>query len=90
MHFLVVHEVVWEFLEEHMHIRVRNIQLSHLRQALVRLENAYDRDSLVLNGPHPYGDVQFSFVRHNQGRNWRSMNFNRECWLMLLDFPTEP
>jgi hypothetical protein len=30
MHFVAVHEVVLEFQEEHMHIRVRNIQPSHL------------------------------------------------------------
>jgi hypothetical protein len=29
------------------------------------------------------------FVRHNQGRNWRALNFNRECWLMLLGFPLD-
>jgi hypothetical protein len=43
----------------------------------------------VINSPHPYGDSQFSFVRHNQASNWRLLNFNRECWLMLLGFPLE-
>jgi hypothetical protein len=89
MHFAMVQEVVMEFLEEHMHVRVRNIQPSHLGQALVLFENAHNRDSLVINGPFPYGDVQFSFVHHNQGRNWRLLNFNRECWLMLLGFPLD-
>jgi hypothetical protein len=84
IHFSAVHEVVLEFLEEHMHVGVRNIQPSHLGQVLVRFENAHDMDSLVVNGLHPYGDVQFSFVRHNQAHNWRLMNFNCECWLMLL------
>jgi hypothetical protein len=89
MHFPAVHEVVLEFIGDHMHVRVRNIQPLLLGQALVRFENAHDRDSLVINGPHPYGDVQFSFVHHNQARNWRLMNFNRECWLMLLGFPLD-
>jgi hypothetical protein len=35
MHYAAVYEVVLEFLEEHMHVRVRNIQPSLLRQALV-------------------------------------------------------
>jgi hypothetical protein len=72
-----------------MHVRVRDIQPSHLGQALVRFENAHDRDSLVINGPHPYGDVQFNFVRHNQAHNWRLIDINRECWLMLLGFPLD-
>jgi hypothetical protein len=46
-------------------------------------------ETLVINGPHPYGDVQFGFVRHNQAHIWRLMNFNRKCWLMLLGFPLD-
>jgi hypothetical protein len=29
--------------------------------------------------------VNISFARHNKGRNWRRVNFNREVKLMLLD-----
>jgi hypothetical protein len=31
--------------------------------------HVHDRDSLVNGSPHPYGGVDFSLVRHNQGRN---------------------
>jgi hypothetical protein len=55
----------------------------------VRFVHVHDRDSLVNNSPHPYVEVNFSLVRHNQGRNWREMNFNRDCWLMLLGFPLD-
>jgi hypothetical protein len=68
LHFPVVVEVVQEFLEEHMHIRVRDIQPSHFGQALVRFVNVHDRDLLVINIPHPYSGVDFGFVRHNQGQ----------------------
>ncbi|CAD6253344.1 unnamed protein product [Miscanthus lutarioriparius] len=33
--------------------------------------------------------VHFSFVRHNQGRNWRSLNFNQECWVILMGLPED-
>ena len=42
-----------------------------------------------MNSPHAFGDVNLSFVKHNRGRNWRSVQFNRECWLMLLGFPVD-
>jgi hypothetical protein len=64
-----VHEVVHEFLEEHMNVRIRDIQESQLGQALVHFENIFDRDLLVNNSPHPYGGVDFSLVKHNEGRN---------------------
>ena len=27
-----------------------------------------------------------TFVEHNQGRNWRTIDFNKECWLLLMGF----
>jgi hypothetical protein len=89
LNFGTIREVVQEFLEDHRRIPVRDIQPTHLGQALVRLVHAYDRDLLVNNSPYRYTDVDFHFERHNQGSNWRALNFNRECWLMLLGFPLD-
>jgi hypothetical protein len=86
MQFGADQEVINKFLEEHRRVLVREIQPSHLGQALVCFANVHDRDNLVNTSPHMYGDVQISFVRHNQGRNWRALTFNHECWLMLLGF----
>jgi hypothetical protein len=82
-------EVIFEFLEDHLHIEVREIQPTHLGQALVWFVHVHDRDLLVNHSPYLYGDVQISFVRHNEDRNWRAMNFKQECWLMLLGFPLD-
>jgi hypothetical protein len=49
----------------------------------------HDRDLLVNHSPHPCGGVEFTVVWHNQGSNWRDLNFNHECWLMLMDFPLD-
>jgi hypothetical protein len=85
----VVHVIVHEFFEEHLNGRIREIQRTHLGQALVRFVQAHDRDLLILTGPHPYGDISFSLVRHNRARNWRAMQFNQECWRMLMGFPLD-
>ena len=60
-----------------------------LGQAYVRFTFLHDCDNLISNSPHAFGDVNISFVKHNRGRNWRSVHFNRECWLMLLGFPVD-
>jgi hypothetical protein len=44
----------------------------------VRFENAHMRDILVNQSPFQFGDVEVSLVRHNEGRNWRALQFNRE------------
>jgi hypothetical protein len=67
--FPVVCEVVEEFLVEHMHVGICDIQPTHLGQALVRFENLFDRDLLIGNSLHPYGGVSVSVVRHNEARN---------------------
>jgi hypothetical protein len=67
--FTAVCEVVQEVMEEHMNARVRDIQPTHLGQALVQFFHTHDRDYMVSNSMHPYRGVYFHFVWHNQGRN---------------------
>jgi hypothetical protein len=39
----------------------------------------------------PQQDLGFSFtvIRHNEAWNQRALNFNHECWLLLLGFPLD-
>jgi hypothetical protein len=89
LQFPAVHEVVEEFLVQHMRVGIRDIQPTHLGQALVRFENLFNRDLLIGNSPHPYGGVNFSVVRHNAARNSRAIQFNQECRLILMGFPLD-
>jgi hypothetical protein len=86
LRFHTVWEVVEEFLKDHMHVGKRDVQPKHLEQALVRFENIFDRDLLINNSHHPYDGFNFHVVRQNVARNWRVVQFNQECWLMLLGF----
>jgi hypothetical protein len=71
--FGAVQEGIHDFLEHYKRVLVREIHPSHLGQALVRFVGVYDRDNLVINSPHVYGDVQIHLVKHNKGRNWRAL-----------------
>jgi hypothetical protein len=63
VHFADIRDVANEFLLQHKRVRIREIQKSHLGQALVHFERIYDWDNLIAQSPHPYGDVSFSFVK---------------------------
>jgi hypothetical protein len=62
------------------------MQPTHLGQTYVRFNNAYDKYQLIQDSPFQSGDISITFVDHNRGRNWRAINFNRECSLMLLGY----
>ncbi|CAN6220778.1 unnamed protein product [Urochloa humidicola] len=89
INFPVIRDVVREFLVDIRGLDIQDIQHTHLGQALVVFSNVHDCDNLVDSGPLPFGDITLTFVKHNRGRNWRAVNFNRECTLMLLGFPID-
>lgn len=84
--FNAIREVVTDFLTNVLHVEFTNMQPTHLGQAYIRFRNVYDKDRLIQEGPFQFGEISIRFVDHNRGRNWRAVNFNRECWLMLLGF----
>lgn len=53
-----------------------DIQPCHLDQAYVRFKYIHDCDNLIRNSPHAFDDFNLSFVKHNRGRNWRSVQFS--------------
>lgn len=84
----MVDEVLTQFFEDR-RIVISDIQPCSLGQAYVRFARALDRDIVIKQGPIPFGNITLTFVRHNEGRNWRRVHFNTECWLMLLGFPLD-
>jgi hypothetical protein len=70
LHFPAVREVIDEFLVQHMHVGIQDIQPTHLVQGLVRFDNLFDRDLLVANShTHMEGSTsQWSgIMRHEIG-----------------------
>jgi hypothetical protein len=88
LNFGAVRNLVREFLISR-HINPRGIMPCHLGQAYVRFHHAYERDQMVNLSPMVLGNVHISFVKHNEGRNWRRVFFNDDCWVMLLGFPDD-
>lgn len=87
--FTVIRATILAFLEDHERVRVVCIQPSSLGQALVKFEYLFDRDRLVNTSPHDFNGRSFTFAKHNKGRNHRAVEFNRQCWPMLMGFPLD-
>jgi len=88
LNFGAVRNIIREFLISR-HINPRDIMPCHLGQAYVRFNHAYERDQMVNESPMVFGNVNISFVKHNEGRNWRRVYFNDDCWVMMLGFPDD-
>lgn len=70
LNFAVVRNIVREFLEGH-GVNHRAVLPYHLGQAYVCFVHAYDRDNMVRLSSMQFGNIQISFAKHNEGRNWR-------------------
>jgi hypothetical protein len=57
MQFGHVHDVIHEFLEDHMRVAIRDVHPTHLEYDLVHFMHIFDRDRLINTSPHQYGDV---------------------------------
>ena len=89
VHFANIQEVLHDFLTNHARAVFSSIQKCTFGQAYVQFQNPRDRDRMVDNSPHIFEDVQISFVKHDQGRNWHRAYLNRECWLLLVGPPLD-
>jgi hypothetical protein len=57
VHYANIRDVSIKFLLQHKCVRLREMQKSHLGQALMRFEHIYDRDNLIAQSPHAYGNL---------------------------------
>jgi hypothetical protein len=52
-------------------------------------QSTCDRDNLVHNSPHWFGNRNFSFVNHDEAMNCRRSLFARTRWVMLVGYPLD-
>ncbi|GJN16246.1 hypothetical protein PR202_gb03292 [Eleusine coracana subsp. coracana] len=87
--FANIREVLGEFFRDHIRVRVIDMQPCPFGQAYVRFDRISDRDVLVDSSPHQFGDVFVYLAKHNRGPNHTMVQYNHECWLILIGFPLD-
>lgn len=80
--FANVRQILTEFIIDVRHLGLADISTCPFGQAYVKMDNPFDRDTLVNQSPHVFGDVHIIFQKHNQGLNWRSLTLNRDIWIL--------
>jgi hypothetical protein len=92
--FMDIRNVLDDFLRNHKRMGYQSMQPCPHGQAFVRLNCLFEKDLLIDNSPHQYGDGTISFVEHNKSWNNRTAVMTHEAWLMLLgldlDLWTQP
>lgn len=76
--FANIREILGEFIRDVKHLGFSEITPCPFGQACVKLNSPFDRDALVNQSPHAFGDVHVIFQKHNQGINWRGLAMNGE------------
>jgi hypothetical protein len=89
--FHEIRDVVLGLLVEDYGLQIRDIQMCPFGrgQAYVRFARISGRDGIVAHSPHHHLGFNVSFAKHNRGDNAKRVNFNRECWLMLIGYPPD-
>jgi hypothetical protein len=62
-----IRDVLHDFLRNEARVGYSYIQPCSFGQAYVKLNFFHDRDQLILNSLHLFGDVNISFVEHDRG-----------------------
>lgn len=84
--FTGIRNVLDDFLHHHLRIGYRTIQPCSFGQAYVCFDFYHDRDRLIHDSPHDFGNVRISFVEPDKGWNHKRVTMNYEVWLMFLGF----
>ena len=84
--FTSIRDLLDDFLRNHRRIGYRSLQPCPYGQAFVKFDLFHDRDFLIQNSPHNYGNYHITFKAHNKGWNNRRSTMNHEVCLMLLGF----
>jgi translation elongation factor EF-1beta len=81
---------VHENIQENLHLEVVNFAESAVGLGLYRMRDSVVRDLLVNQHAHQLGnDRTVTFVRHDEGENFRSTVYTRLSWLMMLNLPMD-
>nr|TKW21025.1 hypothetical protein SEVIR_4G189000v2 [Setaria viridis] len=89
--FAPLRNAISNFLVHDLGLEVKEVQRCPFGrgEAFVRMGRPSDRDALIDRSPLFHNGLSFTFVQHNRAPNARRVNFNRECWLMLIGFPID-
>jgi hypothetical protein len=89
VHFANIRDVLEEFFQNIARVGIRDIQKFPFGQAYIQFAHMRERDRLVDSSPHVFQDISISFFKHNEGINWRRVDMNVECWIILLGPPLD-
>ncbi|KAM0929071.1 hypothetical protein ACQ4PT_001848 [Festuca glaucescens] len=81
---------VHDHIETHLHWHVVSFAESAIGLGLFRMADSSIRDLLVAQPAHNLGQGRMlTFVRHDEGENFRATVYTRLSWLMMLNLPMD-
>jgi hypothetical protein len=84
-----IRDVLAEYLTKEARVSFASLQPCPFGAAYAQFRNVIDRDRLISFSPNQFGDVTVSFVKHDEGSDWRGVSFNRDVWMLLVSPPLD-
>nr|TKW37045.1 hypothetical protein SEVIR_1G021900v2 [Setaria viridis] len=84
-HQLSIRELL-DDLRNRRRVGFHSIQPCPYGQAYVRFNFVHEKDFLISDSPHEYGNYRISFTEHNRSWNNKTVTMNFEVWIMLMGY----
>ncbi|CAO2148273.1 unnamed protein product [Urochloa humidicola] len=87
--FYPMANTLYFFLRDEHFVRNPEIQLCPMGEAFVRFGSPLECLKFLKGPPLQFGQYQLCFIKHDEGANARTIDMDREAWLMLLCYPND-
>lgn len=84
VNFAFIRNSLSEFLNVQRNIATITVQPCPYGQAYVSFARMFERDMMIQNSPHQFGNGHISFIPHNSAWNNRVAVFTHEVWVLLI------
>jgi hypothetical protein len=80
---------VRDYIAHAFHIPVLSVCRHPFGIGLYQLDNAFDKDLVMVGNVHDINGIQVSFINHDHALSRRNWDYSRYGWIMLLGYPMD-
>jgi hypothetical protein len=78
-----------DFIQEELHLRIVSASRHPFGIEIFDLGSLYQKHGLIAGNLHDVEGIMIHFISHDRVKNFRSISYERKCWILMLGFPLD-